>query len=262
MIDHVTSEQVESYRGDGFVGIAGFLNSDELKTWQRVTDQAVLERLASAAGMTNQSDENYYSRVFVQCVRLADTSDEMRELIYDRRIGRMAAELAGIDGIRVWHDQALIKQAYGNPTGWHLDDPYWSFSSRDAISIWVALDDATLENGCMWYVPGSHKTATYENSGIGQNLGELFEVYPQWKEIDPVAVPVAAGTAVFHNGLAAHGAGANMTRHSRRAMTCAFMPDGSTFNGKQNILPQAYFDSLSAGDVLDNDEQNPLIWSK
>jgi hypothetical protein len=68
----------------------------------------------------------------------------MKGLIYDERIGKMAAELAGVDGMRVWHDQALIKQAYGNPTGWHLDNPYWSFSSRDAISIWIALDDATL----------------------------------------------------------------------------------------------------------------------
>ena len=52
-----------------------------------------------------------------------------------------------------------------------------------------------------------------------------------------------------------------MTRHARRAMTCAFMPDGATFNGKQNILPRDYFESLTEGDVLDDDEQNPLIWS-
>ena len=113
----------------------------------------------------------------------------------------------------------------------------------------------------MWYVPGSHKTATFVNARIGQNVGELFDIYPQWKEIDPVAAHAVAGTAVFHNGLVAHAAGANMTRHARRAMTCAFMPDGATFNGKQNILPRDYFESLTEGDVLDDDEQNPLIWS-
>ena len=53
-----------------------------------------------------------------------------------------------------------------------------------------------------------------------------------------------------------------MTRHSRRAMTCAFMPDGSTFNGNRNILPQQYFESLSVGDFLDDEKQNPLIWKK
>ncbi len=263
MLDEVTGRQINDYERDGFVAIPEFVTSSELRVWQRVTDQAVSDRLEAGGENTNQTEEDrsHYSRVFVQCLRLADTNAEMRELIYDRRIGKMAAQLAGIDGIRVWHDQALIKQAFGNPTAWHIDNPYWSFSSPDAISIWVALDDATLENGCMWYVPGSHKSATHENVGIGQNIGELFDFYPQWKEIDPVAVPTSAGTAVFHSGLTAHGAGANMTRHARRAMTCAFMPDGATFNGNQNILPQPYFDSLSEGDVLDNEEQNPLIWS-
>jgi hypothetical protein len=51
-----------------------------------------------------------------------------------------------------------------------------------------------------------------------------------------------------------------MTPRSRRAMTCAYMPDGSTFNGQQNVLPESYFSSLTLGDVLDNDEQNPLIY--
>ena len=159
----------------------------------------------------------------------------------DRRLGQLAGELAGVDGIRIWHDQALFKPPYGNPTAWHLDNPYWSFSSRDAISIWIALDDATIENGCMWYVPGSHKTAVRErNVGIGQNTGDLFNVYPEWRKIDTVPGIAKAGTAAFHNGLTAHGAGANMTNRPRRAMTCAYMPDGCTYNGQTNVLPAEY----------------------
>ena len=59
----------------------------------------------------------------------------------------------------------------------------------------------------------------------------LFEVYPEWAQVDPVPVPVKAGSAIFHNGLTAHGAGTNMTNKPRRAMTCGYMPDGCTFNG-------------------------------
>ena len=72
----------------------------------------------------------------------------------------------------------------------------------------------------------------------------------------------AAGTAVFHNGLTAHGAGANMTNKPRRAMTCAYMPDGSTFNGKKNILPVEYLTTLEIGDLLNDNTINPLIWRK
>jgi ectoine hydroxylase-related dioxygenase (phytanoyl-CoA dioxygenase family) len=111
----------------------------------------------------------------------------------------------------------------------------------------------------MHFIPGTHKLATFDNVGIGQNLADLFKVYPAMAQIDPVAVPMKAGDCSFHNGLTAHGAGANMTRGRRIAMTCAYMPDGSTFNGKQNILPDSYFRSLQVGDPLKNDQQNPRM---
>ncbi len=87
-------------------------------------------------------------------------------------------------------------------------------------------------------------------------------MYPEWLKIPSVAVPAKAGSAVFHNGLVAHGAGANMTNKPRRAMTCAYMPDGSTFNGGKNVLPDDYFKSLKVGDLLDNNKVNPLVWKK
>jgi ectoine hydroxylase-related dioxygenase (phytanoyl-CoA dioxygenase family) len=261
MRDQLTAEQVASYRTSGFLVIENFLDSQELERWRSATQEAVEQRLASAGGLNNQSDpDNYYAQVFTQCLRLADTHPVMHELMFDPRLGKMAATLAGVAGIRIWHDQALFKPPFGNPTAWHLDDPYWSFDSRDAISLWVALDDATLANGCMWYIPGSQLTATYENVGIGHNQADLFRVYPAWRDIEPVGCPCPAGSAVFHNGLTAHGAGANMTNKPRRAMTCAYMPDGSVFNGKRNILPEAYYHSLKVGDTLNDPEINPLIW--
>ena len=113
----------------------------------------------------------------------------------------MLCQLEGVKGYRVWHDQTLIKEPFGNPTSWHLDNPYWSFQSRHAISIWIALEDATLENGCMWFVPGSLQHATYNNVGIGANMADLFKLYPKMAETDPVAVPMKAGDCSFHNGL-------------------------------------------------------------
>jgi phytanoyl-CoA hydroxylase len=260
----LNEQQVQQYRDQGFLAVEGFLDAKELETWRRVTGAAVEMRLRQRGWdhMNNQGTDDYYAKVFTQCLRLADISTEMAGLIYDPEIGRMAATLAGVDGIRLWHDQALIKPPFGNPTAWHLDVPYWSFFSRDAISIWVALDDATLMNGCMCYLPGTHRQARFDNAGIGPQLDALFKVYPEWLNIDVVAVPCRAGTAVFHNGLTAHGAGANMTNRPRRAMTCGFMPDGATFNGQKNILPDQLFARLKVGDPLDDPIQTPLIWKK
>ena len=60
----------------------------------------------------------------------------------------------------------------------------------------------------------------------------------------------------------AHGAGANITPFPRRAMTCGYMPDGSTFNGIKNVLRDDYFASLKIGDVIDDPRQVPLIWKR
>ena len=266
MNHQLSQDQIATYREQGYLVVENFLNAEELKQWRETTDDAVAKRLdASRAGsanaLTNQGDaDSYYAQVFTQCIKLADTHEGMRELMFDERLGEMAGKLAGVDGIRIWHDQALIKAPYGNATAWHLDNPFWSFSSRNSISIWVALDDATRENGCMYYLPGTHKTARFDNTNIGVNQRDLFKLYPEWLTIPSVCGACPAGSAVFHNGLTAHGAGANMTSGQRRAMTCAYMPDGETFNGQRNVLPQSYVDTLQVGDVLNNDEFNPLIW--
>lgn len=262
MKTEVSPQQIAQYREQGFLVIDGFLKPDELETWRRATEEAVQARLAQTSYLHNQSDPDaYYAQIFLQALKLREVHEGMRRLMDDPKLGKLAATLAGIDGIRIWHDQALIKPPFGNATGWHLDNPFWSFSSKDAISIWVALDDATRDNGCLYYLPGTQKMARFEETPIGTNLNELFKQYPEWLSIGSVATPCPAGSAVFHNGLIAHGAAANMTNRPRRAMTCAYMPDGSTFNGTRNVLPEEYFRSLKFGDVLDDDAVVPLIWS-
>jgi phytanoyl-CoA hydroxylase len=261
MRTEVDAEQIDRYRRDGFVVIDGFLTTKELEHWRATTEAAVDVRLNHAPYLHNQGNpDDYYSQVFTQALKLREVHEGMRKLMDDPRLGKLAADLAGVDGIRIWHDQALFKPPYGNATAWHCDNPFWSFSSKDAISLWVALDDATLENGCLYYLPGTHLTASFDPTPIGSNQRDLFKRYPEWLNIPSVATPCKAGSAVLHNGLVAHGAGANMTAGSRRAMTCAYMPDGSTFNGVRNVLPESYHNSLKIDDVLDDDSAVPLIY--
>jgi phytanoyl-CoA hydroxylase len=265
----LNDEQIQSYQANGFIVIENFLSLEELDHWRKSVTGAVEERagikipgkdikIGEADGINEDSD--YFAKVFDQLLNLWQTNEIVKELMLDKRIGQMAAQLSGADGIRIWHDQALIKRPWANPTAWHLDTPFWSFSDRRAISIWVALDDATLENGCLFFISGSHKFTNFEKITIGRNMDGIFNVYPQLKNMRSVAVPMKAGNCSFHNGLVVHGANANMTNGFRRAMTCAYMPDGNLFNGEPNILPDAYLQTLKIGDPLKNDEQNPMIY--
>jgi ectoine hydroxylase-related dioxygenase (phytanoyl-CoA dioxygenase family) len=274
-VEHTVSDaEREFYADNGYLVLENLLSDDELQQWRSAVDEAVSQRgeqrfsfkndaaLSVAAGTEAADERQYYDRVFTQRVNLWQTNDAVRQLIVDPRLGRIVADVAAIEGVRIWHDQALIKEPYANPTAFHLDVPFWSFSSADAITIWVALDDATVANGCLYYVPKSHKAQKFDNVTIGNEIGALFDVYPEWAAQAPVPCPVPAGGALFHNGLTFHGAGANMTPGRRRAMTCAYMPDGSTFNGTPNVLPPDYLNTLQVGDRLTNDAQNPLIFHR
>jgi phytanoyl-CoA hydroxylase len=269
MKNELSKEQIEFYQANGFIVIEDFLSAEELEKWRAVVMEAVKDRNGIKmpgknvqVGMDDgiNEDTEYFSKVFDQLLNLWQTNDKVKEIMLDERIGKMTAQLAGVNGIRIWHDQALFKRPWANPTSWHLDTPFWSFSDRKALSIWVALDDATLENGCLYFIPGSFKETTFENKGIGKNMDGIFEAYPQFAKVRSFSAKMKAGSCSFHNGLTIHGAGANMTNGYRRAMTCSYMPDENIFNGEPNILPEVYLKTLSIGDLLNNDEQNPLIY--
>lgn len=270
MKNELTDQHIEAYRRDGFVVVDGLLDNDELEQWRLTVANAIDRRGGRrfttedvmAEDFAESEQTEFYENVFDQLVNLWQTDDAMRSLILDPRIGEMAATLAGVDAVRVWHDQALIKKPYANPTAFHLDAPYWSFTSRDAISIWIALDDATEANGCLYFFPGSHQETTMDNVEIGHNVGAIFEVYPQFADRPASSGAMNAGSCSFHNGLTVHGAGANMTNGLRRAMTCAFMPDGMVYNGQQNILSDAQVVRLGVGDALDDPSQNPLVFQR
>ena len=99
-----------------------------------------------------------------------------------------------------------------------------------------------------------------ENVKIGQNVGAIFDVYPAVRRSTGGGGAMTAGSCSFHNGMTIHGAGANMTVGLRRAMTCAFMPDGAVFNGRQNVLTDAQVARLRIGDPLDDPRQNPITY--
>ena len=269
MKSDLSSEQISFYRENGYIIIEDFLSPQELEHWRVSVTEAIEER--NGQKMPGKSikvgeddginvDADYFKNVFDQILNLWQTNDKVKELMLDEQIGKMVANLSGADKIRIWHDQALIKRPWANPTSWHLDTPFWSFSDRRALSIWVALDDVTLENGCMFFIPGSHALCNFESPFIGKNVGDIFNFYPQFKSSRSVPAVMKAGSCSFHNGLTIHGAHANMTPGFRRAMTCAYMPDGNVFNGQPNILPESYLKQIKVGDLLNNNKQNPLIY--
>ena len=260
-------QQIAEYRRDGYLILRDFLDPSEVAALKQQVAQAAQSMGAAKLGGERadraKEGDGFYDRVFFQRVNLWRINPFIKRFFTDPALGRVLCDLEGIDGVRLWHDQTLQKAPWANPTAYHLDNPYWSFTSSNALSIWIALDEATIQNGCLSYIPGSHRICTQQrNADIGVEFGSLFKQYPELAGIEPAVAPMRPGDAGIHNGLTAHGAGPNNTPAWRRAMTCAYMPEGSTYNGQLNVLPESYAQGLQIGDPLDEDSIMPLAFSR
>jgi ectoine hydroxylase-related dioxygenase (phytanoyl-CoA dioxygenase family) len=227
--DAVSPELVDRFERDGFVLVPDLLTGDELDHFTPIVTRAVAAR--NAGDDRPLAERSRYEQSFRQCMNLWEDVPEVRPLTFHPRIAEAAATLLREDGVRVWHDQALYKEAGGRATDAHQDQPYWPIVEPRTVTAWIPLDGADRASGCMAYVPGSHR------SGIRRFI-DIFGVFgpepddlltdPAITGVEPVFTEVPRGTVAFHHGLTAHLAGANTTDHDRRVHTVIYFADGCT----------------------------------
>jgi ectoine hydroxylase-related dioxygenase (phytanoyl-CoA dioxygenase family) len=133
-------------------------------------------------------------------------------------------------GVRFWHDQLFCKPArHGGVVAWHQDYSYWTRTEpMEHLTCWIALDDSTRENGCLQYIPRSHRWPLLPITGLAGNMDEIQTVLSdeQKREFQPVAIELKAGEATFHHPLMVHGSYENRTDRPRRATVINVFRDG------------------------------------
>ena len=151
----------------------------------------------------------------------------MQRFVFARRFAKVAAELLGVPGVRLYHDQALFKEAGGGRTPFHQDQFYWPFDSDKTITMWMPLVDVPPEIGTMSFASGSHRLGYLGQFEISdRSEAELGRI------IDDRNIPLethgslAAGDATFHAGWTLHGAPPNPTDQLRPVMTVIYFADG------------------------------------
>jgi ectoine hydroxylase-related dioxygenase (phytanoyl-CoA dioxygenase family) len=142
-----------------------------------------------------------------------------------------ASQLLG-GAVRFWHDQLFCKPArHGGVVAWHQDYSYWTRTKPIAhITCWIGLDDSTRENGCVHYVPGSHRWDLLPITGLAGDMHAIREVLDdeQWAAFNkPVAVELKKGECTFHHGLTIHGSFENRSERPRRATVINAFLDGT-----------------------------------
>jgi len=147
-----------------------------------------------------------------------------------------------LDGaVRFWHDQLFCKPArHGGVVAWHQDYSYWTRTKPMAhLTCWIGLDDSTRDNGCVHYVPESHRWDLLPITGLAGDMNAIKEVLSpaQWEQfMRPVAIELKAGECSFHHPLMVHGSFENRTDHPRRATVVNAFRDGVKSDSDQPLL--------------------------
>ena len=164
----------------------------------------------------------------------------LHDVLWNPRFLVAASQLLGNGSVRFWHDQLFCKPPKkGGVVAWHQDYSYWTRTKPVAhLTCWCGLDDSTVENGCLQYVPGSHRWGLLDKPELAGNMMEIVNYLSreQRKEFKPVPVETKAGEAIFHHSLTLHGSGENKSDKPRRAFLINVFKDGVVSDSDDVLL--------------------------
>ncbi|HET6385054.1 MAG TPA: phytanoyl-CoA dioxygenase family protein [Armatimonadota bacterium] len=261
----LSADQIERFRAQGFLNCGRVVDEDTVRALRRRLD-AVMEGRAQKAPEALRNMTGQDNNVVVQIVNIWQADDLFREHLYNARICEMACDLIGDDVLRVWHDQVQYKPArVGGPTTWHQDHPYWPIiQPADLVSAWMALEDATIENGCMRMVPRSHLWGPHKGGTIGTNEdfspGYDPALVPPGETIEIIPCEVKAGEVMFHHCLTWHGSPPNRSERGRPAIAVHYMPGYTRYVPSGSHLVEHNV-TVQPGEILQG-EHFPTVWDR
>jgi ectoine hydroxylase-related dioxygenase (phytanoyl-CoA dioxygenase family) len=183
------------------------------------------------------------------------------------RFAKAAADLMGVEGVRIYHDQALAKEAGGPATPWHQDQVYWPLATDDTITMWMPLVDVPMVAGPMTFATGSHRLGALDALVIGEASQAAFSqlVADRQDLTQTTHGPFVAGDATFHRGWTLHRADANATDELRLVMTVIYYADGTRIGSVDSPAREMdhkyWLSSIPPGEPADHPD-NPVVWPR
>jgi len=204
-----------------------------------------------------------YDKAFLQITNLWQKDDAVKQFVFEKRFAQIAADLLGVDKVRLYHDQALFKEPGGGRTPWHQDKYYWPLDTDKMITMWMPLVDIDLEMGMITFVNRSHKRGAIESVEISDESEELFDRYVSENKFEITrASLMKAGDATFHLGWTVHSAGPNRSNKMREVMTIIYFADGANITQPNSTHQEAdlaaWFGGKLPGEPADS-HLNPIM---
>ena len=257
----LSAEAIRRFRDEGFVRLPGVFEPAVLAAFEEeISRLTFAEHRLAAVPMAERST---YGRAFIQVMNLWTKSPAARRLGFSRRLARIATELLGTRGVRMWHDQALFKEPSGGFTPWHADQQYWPMASGLCATAWIPLHAVPLEQGPLSFAKGSHLKRIGRELEISDESERIIAEELARARLVEVVEPFAAGDVSFHLGWTLHRAGPNTTPLPRKVHTVIYMDRDMRLaeprNANQQADHRAWTPATRVGDIM-ADPLNPVLF--
>lgn len=256
---NLSAEAISFYQKNRYIKLKNVLDAETLAYY----GEAITRKVNEINKQDKPLDErDTYGKAFLQIFNLWQEDETCKEFVLSKRIGQIAAALMQTDGVRLYHDQALYKEAGGGITPWHADQYYWPLATDKTITAWIPLQPVPLEMGPLEFSAGSHAIVEGRELSISDDSEQKIEQRLRVTDFQHVIEPYDLGEISFHSGWVFHRAGANNTDQVRKVMTMIYMDKDMILKAPENENQQKDWEKwctgATIGEMIDT-HLNPVI---
>jgi len=238
----ITPEQAKAFQRDGHILLRGVATPEEVAAYGPVIREAALRHNTETRPL---EERDTYGKAFLQIMNLWTHDDVVKRFVTARRFAQVAADLMGVESVRLYHDQALFKEGGGGYTPLHTDQQFWPLDTENMVTMWMPLVDIPDEIGGLGFASGSHRTERLAGHGISDKSEADLQEFIREHGLELVQTPgMRAGDVTFHYGWTLHRAPANPSKEMRAVMTVIYFEDGA------RLMPLTDFTRMDAAQWL------------
>lgn len=258
----LSDEQIEFYNQNRFIKLKQVFDSETISFFNEAISNRVDIMNKESIPLNERST---YGKAFLQLFNLWRDDEVVKEFIFSERTAKIAADLMQVDGVRIYHDQALFKEAGGGITPWHADQYYWPLETDKTITAWIPLQETPLELGPLEFSAGSHQIVEGRDLEIGDESETIIQKNLKITNFNHVVEAFDLGEVSFHSGWVFHRAGANTTNQMRKVMTVIYMDKDMLLKNPENKNQindwNTWCPGANVGEVI-NTPLNPIVYKK
>ncbi|WP_020596959.1 phytanoyl-CoA dioxygenase family protein [Spirosoma panaciterrae] len=258
----VSPEAVEFYRKNGYVKLKHVLSPAVLDYYGAIITDLVFRLNTLIKPMEERTT---YERAFLQIMNLWREDDQAREFVFSKRLAKIAADLMEVEGVRLYHDQALYKEPSGGITPWHADQFYWPLASPKTVTVWIPFQETPMEMGPLAFAEGSQHVEIGRDIEISDESEQVLADELQRQNFSMNDTPFELGEVSYHAGWTFHRAGPNRSDRPRKVMTMIYMDKDQIISQPRNHYQVAdhttWLASLPIGSKP-QDDMNPILYSR